>query len=132
MTSALIASDYYLIPVKPDPISLTGIDLLKSIIEERRDNFNLHIQCAGLVLTLTEANTVVLKNARSYLGRDAYWREHLFNSSLPKRTEIARNQLNQIPILLSGNSSAKTSIAGITEEFLTRIEANADENQEEA
>ena len=29
MSSALLASDYYLIPVKPDPISTTGIELLQ-------------------------------------------------------------------------------------------------------
>ena len=36
MSSALIASDYYLIPVKPDPLSLIGIDLLGSIIERKK------------------------------------------------------------------------------------------------
>lgn len=35
MSSALIASNYYLIPVKPDPLSITGIDLLDSIISEK-------------------------------------------------------------------------------------------------
>lgn len=39
MTSALIASDYYLIPSKPDPISMTGLDLLEGIIKERKDNY---------------------------------------------------------------------------------------------
>lgn len=41
MTSALIASNYYLIPVKADPISLTGIDLLRSIIEEKKRTSSL-------------------------------------------------------------------------------------------
>lgn len=32
MVSALLASDYYIIPVKPDPLSYTGIELLQNII----------------------------------------------------------------------------------------------------
>jgi chromosome partitioning protein len=39
MTSALIASDFFVIPVKPDPLSLIGIDLLRSIIERRRKSY---------------------------------------------------------------------------------------------
>lgn len=121
MTSALIASDHYLIPVKADPISLTGIDLLKSIIEEKKENFNLDIKCAGLVLTLTEANTVVLKNAKNNLSSDEYWKKYLYQVTLPKRTGIAQGQLEQVHILDGDNIEAKTAITGITTELLKRI-----------
>lgn len=33
MTSALIASDFYLIPVKPEPLSFTGIDLCMVLLK---------------------------------------------------------------------------------------------------
>ena len=99
MTSALIASNYYLIPVKADPISLTGIDLLKSIIEEKKENFGLNLECAGLVLTLTESNTLVYRNAKQNLEQDTYWSQYLYPVSLPKRVGIAQGQLDQIHIL---------------------------------
>lgn len=121
MTSALIASNYYLIPVKADPISLTGIDLLRSIIEEKEENFNLDLKCAGLVLTLTEANTVVLKNAKRNLTEDAYWKKYLYQVTLPKRTDIAKGQLDQIHILDSDNIEAKTAITAITNELINRM-----------
>lgn len=124
MTSALIASNFYLIPVKADPISLTGIDLLKSIIEEKKENFGLNLNCAGLVLTLTESNTLVYRNARQNLEQDQYWRQHLYNVSLPKRVGIAQGQLDQIHILSGKNSEAKTAITGITTEFTNRVEEN--------
>lgn len=125
MTSALISSDYYLIPVKADPISLTGIDLLKSIIEEKKENFNLDLKCAGLILTLTESNTVVYQNARRNLTNDSYWRGYLYPISLPKRTRIAQGQLEQNQILDGENLEAKKAIAGITTEFVNRV--NKDE-----
>jgi chromosome partitioning protein len=121
MTSALIASDHYLIPVKADPISLTGIDLLKSIIDEKRENFNLDLKCGGLVLTLTEANTVVLKNAKSNLVKDKYWKKYLYQITLPKRTGIAQGQLEQTQILDGDNPEAKTAISSITTELINRL-----------
>lgn len=121
MTSALIASNYYLIPVKADPISLTGIDLLRSIIEEKEENFDLDLKCAGLVLTLTEANTVVLRNAKANLTKDKYWSKYLYPVTLPKRTDIAKGQLDQIHILDSDNYEAKTAITAITTELINRV-----------
>lgn len=122
MTSALIASDYYVIPVKADPISLTGIDLLRSIIEEKKENFGLNLSCAGLVLTLTESNTRVYQNAKDNLESDAYWKNHLYPVSLPKRVGIAHGQLEQIHILDGDNFEAKTAITSITTEFINRVE----------
>jgi chromosome partitioning protein len=125
MTSALIASDYYLIPVKADPISLTGIDLLKSIIEEKKENFNLNLKCAGLVLTLTESQTVVYQDAKTNLKNDIYWKRYLYPITLPKRTRIAQRQLQQNQILDDGNhQDAIRAITGITTEFLNRVEEN--------
>lgn len=124
MTSALIASNYYLIPVKADPISLTGIDLLKSIIEEKKENFRLNLDCAGLVLTLTESNTVVYRNAKQNLEQDQYWSQYLYPVTLPKRVGIAQGQLDQMHILTGNNSEAKTAITGITTEFTNRVEEN--------
>lgn len=124
MTSALIASDYYVIPVKADPISLTGIDLLRSIIDEKKENFGLTLKCAGLVLTLTEANTRVFQNAKQNLEGDEYWRKFLYPVTLPKRVGIAQAQLDQSHILAGDNVEAKSAITGITTEFLNRVEEN--------
>lgn len=71
MTSALIASDFYLIPSKPDPISMTGLDLLEGIIKERKENYGCACRCAGLVLTIAETNTVVYREAVDYFSGSA-------------------------------------------------------------
>jgi len=124
MTSALIASDFYLIPVKADPISLTGIDLLRSIIEEKKENFDLNIACAGLVLTLTEQQTKVYKSAFANLKANKHWNKYLYPVTLPKRTTIARKQIDQIQILASDDYESKMALIKITTEFLNRVEAD--------
>jgi chromosome partitioning protein len=121
MTSALIASQYYVIPVRPDPISLTGIDLLRNIVQEKTENFGLSIKCAGVVLTVVETNTLVYTNAVSSLSQNRIWKDQLFHQHLAKRTEVARLQLNQELILDSDNQELKLALASITRELLERI-----------
>ncbi|MCA8995162.1 MAG: ParA family protein [Planctomycetaceae bacterium] len=124
MTSALIASDHYVIPVRPDPISLTGIDLLRSIVREMAENFGLSTKCAGVVLTVVEQNTRVFDNAKENLRSNDFWKEKLFEKFLVKRTQVARQQLDQILILDGDNSEVKLGLAQITEELLNRIETH--------
>ncbi len=38
MMSALLASDAYLVPVKPEPLSRVGIDLLRGVVNRCSDN----------------------------------------------------------------------------------------------
>ena len=122
MTSALIASDFYLIPSKPDPISMTGLDLLKGIIKERKENYGCTCQCAGLVLTITEAHTIVYKEALEYFSTSPNWKKYLYRSSLPKRTDIARGQLDGVFIFDLERSDLNLSFSKITQEFLKRVE----------
>ncbi len=122
MTSALLASDFYIIPVKPDPISLTGIDLLYGIINEKKQNFALNLKCLGLVLTMVESQTIVYKNARRNLARNKRWKDLVIDSYLPKATVIAREQLNRRTILDGNDPQLKRSIVKITNEIITRIE----------
>lgn len=120
MTSALLASDYYLIPVKPDPISFTGLDLLQSIINERKENLDLRIECCGVILTMVESNTRVYKDALRFLN-NSRWKKYKFVKELPKRTEIARSQMNKIFILDLDDNEAKLNLVGITNELIKRI-----------
>lgn len=122
MTSALIASDYYLIPSKPDPISMTGLDLLEGIIKERKENYGCSCKCAGLILTLAETNTKVLKEAVTYFSSDAKWKPYLYKSMFLKRTNVARGQLDGTFIFDIGDSDLSRNFSGIVQEFLKRVE----------
>ncbi|RVU02379.1 ParA family protein [Mucilaginibacter limnophilus] len=119
MTSALLASNYYLIPVKPDPISFTGIDLLQGIIDNKKENYDLSIQCAGIVLTIVEENTRVYKQAVQNLD-SGRWKTYRYAKSVPKRTEIARTQTNKGYILDLHDNESKFALTGIVAELIER------------
>lgn len=120
MTSALIASDYYLIPVRPDPLSLTGLDLLKSIVEDRKENYGLTVRCAGVVLTMTRQGTTVLNDARAYLSGDTYWKNRVFTTVVPQRVRFAKQQLENVFMLDSDAPDMRTAIIGVTNELVVR------------
>lgn len=121
MTSALIASDYYLIPVKPDPISYTGIDLLKTIVDDKKDAFDLKIKCIGLVFTMVEReDSVVYKGALSKINTGE-WKDYKYRKYLPKRTELAKYQLNKLFILNIDDVALKSALVDIVEELTNRI-----------
>ncbi|RJO60679.1 ParA family protein [candidate division WS5 bacterium] len=121
MTSALLASDYYIIPLKPEPLSTTGIDLLKGVVERTTRNFSVDLKCLGVVITIAEEATIVYRNTVHFLDNNNVWRGKRFQNALPKRTEIAREQANQRLILDLDDSAAKLAITAIVREIIERI-----------
>lgn len=121
MVSALLASDYYIIPVKPDPLSYTGIELLQNIIYQKKKDLDLNIKCMGIVLAIVEENTVFNK-CKETIVRNKLLKDLLFKKYLKKRTDIAKFQLNQQFILNITKDDVKLSLTGIVQEMIKRID----------
>jgi len=121
MMSGLLASQYYLVPVRPEPLSRTGIDLLRGVIGRCSTNHGHAIECAGVVLTVTDRRTAVFTEARAILDKDAFWKDKRYRADLPQRTKIARAQGEQKLILDTDVDDAKLALANIANEFLKRV-----------
>lgn len=122
MTSALIASDHYLIPVKPDPLSITGIDLLGSLVDQRKKSYRLSITCLGVVFTMVDRpDSTVYAQARYDLQGNSKWNSKTFGPYLPKRTKFARNQLDQPFMLDSDDYDLRSQLRHLVVEMLGRI-----------
>lgn len=117
MMAALLASEGYIVPVKPEPLSRTGIDLLRSVVDRFSQNFGHPIECLGVILTIVETNTVVYREAVKFLDTNPVWKGKRYGSSLPKRTTLARAQGRQALILDLDDADLKRGIAGIAKEF---------------
>ncbi len=120
MMSALIASDYYLIPVKPDPISMTGLDLLQGIINERSENYGFQCQCCGIVLTMVDTRTNQYDDARKFFLSNKYWKNQLYAKTVLKRVKVARGQLQNQYIRDLDDSILKADFSSIVKEFIRR------------
>lgn len=121
MTAALLASDYYVIPVRPEPISRTGVDLLKGVVDRISANFGHSIECLGVVLTITDEHYNVFTQAVEFFDKNPIWSGKRFTKNLPRRTTVAENQGVQVRILDLDQPEPKSAMTGITSELLQRI-----------
>lgn len=122
MMSALLASKYYMIPVKAEPLSRIGIDLLRGVVARCTENFGHDIECLGVVLTMTDRRTSNYKDTIAWLDANNLWKDRRFLASLPQRTAVARDQGKQTLILDSQASDTKSALTQILNEFLKRLD----------
>ncbi|WP_459121119.1 ParA family protein [Sphingobium ummariense] len=122
MMAALLASSYYLVPVKPEPLSRVGIDLLRGVIDRTSENHGHDIECIGVVVTLADARTKVYGDALAFLDKNALWKNKRYKGVLPHRTAVAREQGNQSLILDIGERDSMLALTTITNELISRLQ----------
>lgn len=121
MMSALLASKHYLVPVKPEPLSRVGIDLLRGVIDRTSENHGHDIECIGVVVTLADARTRVYSDAIAFLDKNHIWKNKRYKGVLPHRTAVAREQGNQSLILDIGEPDSMLALSTITNELTARL-----------
>lgn len=124
--SAILSSDFYLVPVKPDAYSALGIDMLEEVINKIKssyqDTFRIKpIKNLGIIFTMydsTAKKQQVIKNdiENTKKLKDIY----KFKCSFPNYPSLATNKLNYM-IVKGNNNELKTSLQQIAEEFIGEI-----------
>lgn len=118
--AALIASDFYLVPIRIDRYSILGIKLLKQVIDRLDDNEGIGIKPLGIVYTMVKElsqKTVQLKT--TFESTEIVQEIGMF--------ENMTSQVNDLLVGLQGNIASKykksrEDIDAICKEFLERIE----------
>jgi len=121
MTSALLASDWYLVPVKPEPLSRVGIDLLRGVVDRISENHGHDIECLGVVITLADRRTRVFSEAKEFLDKNKVWKAKRFKADMPHRTQIAREVGNQNLILDTQETDSMRALVAIVAEVEERL-----------
>lgn len=120
MVSGLLASQHYLIPVKPEPLSQYGIDLFHGMVNRVIRNHGHRIECLGIVLNMSETNTRVYRTTKEFLEHSSIWQSKLFASEVLKRTAIANAQATQ-NFMLNLDGDPKQIIVKLTQEFKRKV-----------
>jgi chromosome partitioning protein len=118
--AAILASHKYLVPVKPDPLSVIGLPLLERWLEDYTEDQGAEIKPIGLVYTLVRGATPRrMREVMQELRRKRT--DGVFTNHLSEATDVAESVENHQPIFLY-NRNGKTAgeILAITQEFLTR------------
>ena len=118
--SAVLASSKYVVPLKPDPLSVIGLPLLERWLEDFTETNGLSIESVGLVFTMVKGvlpNTMrnVMEEIRENRG------ETVFEEVLSDSKDVAKSVEKRRPVFRSApGSKTAVQIQKITDEFVTR------------
>jgi cellulose biosynthesis protein BcsQ len=93
--SGIAASDFYLLPARPEPLSLVGMQLLERRIaklkESHKDTHPVNVQLLGIVFILS-AGGLMGRYYKQVMKRvqDDFLPEQLFNQSIPMDINVAK------------------------------------------
>lgn len=119
--SAFLASDSYLIPVKPDPLSVLGLPLLEKAMKDYEERSGHELPRLGLVFTQVR-QTPAMKATMAQVRRD--YPGEVFKDYMMQTTGVAEAVEDNKPL----QSYTKTAVllrapmASICEEFVERLD----------
>ena len=134
--SGIAASHFYLLPARPEPLSLVGIQLLERRIanlkKSHQNSQPVHTNLLGIVFILSAGGLLgryykqVMKRVR-----DDFYPHQLFSNSIPMDVNVAKAVDLFTPVVMAmPNSSGSKAFAKLTEEFLHKVNtANQQTNQ---
>src|ERR1700722_480993 len=119
--AAILASDKYLVPIKPDPLSVVGLPLLEQYIDEYCTDFGSQIKQMGIVFTMVRGQTPqAMKDVMNDLK--ASRKDAVFPICLNEATSVAESVQARQPIFryVKATPKVKMQVVDIANEFLSR------------
>jgi cellulose biosynthesis protein BcsQ len=130
--SGIAASDFYLLPARPEPLSLVGIQLLERRIKRLKSSHQnsqpLNLQLLGIVFILSEGG-LFGRSDRYYTQvkrriQQDFSPEQLFQSDIPMDVNIAKAVDMFMPVVMAmPKSKGSQAFVKLTEEFLGKIQS---------
>lgn len=119
--NALIASQYYIIPIEAASVyALHGIKFLQEIVEDVRDQINEEIALMGVLITMYDHRTNIGKAMRAEIVR-YFGKDYVFNTVVNRNTSIEQATLNKQTIFeYSPRAAGSTDYLELAKEVIHR------------
>ncbi len=131
--SGIAASDFYLLPARPEPLSLVGIQLLERRIAKLRtshaDSNPIKVNLLGIVFILS-AGGLMGRYYKQVMKRvkDDFVPEQLFNQSIPMDVNVAKAVDLFTPVSVAmPNSGGSKAFMKLSDELLAKSLVNQQE-----
>lgn len=126
--SGIVASDFYLLPSRPEPLSVVGIQLLERRIARLKESHNsispLNLQLLGIVFILSGGLLGRYYNQVMKRVTEDFTTAQLFKNRIPMDVNVAKAVDSFMPVVLSTpNSSGAKAFVKLTQEFLEKVAA---------
>lgn len=124
---SLLASDAYIVPMKPDFLSLFGLPLLEGYIARLRRQFDYDLNFAGIILTMVVPEWRIYESIKKKITANPAWNEKLFSAELKNRTAVQQalsqeHKDRKSPYIIElGDSVIESQMIDVTEEFMQRL-----------
>ena len=125
--SALAASDFYVLPAKPEPLSVIGIQLLERRIAKLKESHeaadSIGIEMLGIVFSMS-GNLITGRYYRQVTQRvnKDFDAAKVFKTQIPIDVNVAKAVDSFMPVVLSHPQSAGAkAFTQLTEEFLQKL-----------
>lgn len=119
--SALMASDYYLIPNRIDRYSIVGIDSLQKAVYNLIREERINLKCIGLVYTMVTSSVKQEKLKTNFENKKAVNDIDIFSSKTSVVNNIQYGVAGSIP---TKYQASREDIEAISLELLERLEGN--------
>lgn len=126
--SALATSDFYLLPAKPEPLSVVGIQLLERRIAQLKDSHEqeakIDIKMLGIVFTMFSNNLLSGRYYKQVMNRvyQDFGDTKVFKNQIPVDMNVAKAVDSFMPVVLSNpQSPGSKAFLQLTQELLQKL-----------
>ena len=126
--SALSASDFYLFPAKPEPLSVVGIQLLERRIgqlkESHEQEAKINIKMLGIVFSMCNTNLLTGRYYKQVMHRvvEDFGVEQICKAQIPVDINVAKAVDSFMPAVLNAPQSAGSkAFLQLTQELLQKL-----------
>lgn len=126
--SALATSDFYILPAKPEPLSVVGIQLLERRIarlkESHEQETDINVQMLGIVFTMSNASLLSGRYYKQVMNRvnQDFGEERVFQTQIPTDVNVAKAVDSFVPAVLNTpTSSGAKAFIKLTHELLDKL-----------
>lgn len=119
--SGMIASNFYVIPAKPEPLSVVGIGILQGHIKKLKERDRTTINLIGIIFSsLGHATTMAPKVKNRVI--DEFGADKIFNTEIPMNVDVAKAVDEFQPVVLTQpNAPGAKAFTELTKEFLDKL-----------
>ncbi len=126
--SALTTSNFYILPAKPEPLSVIGIQLLERRIAQLKDNHEqeakMDIQMLGIIFTMSNSNLLTGRYYKQVMQRvqQDYGAAKICQTQIPIDVNVAKAVDSFMPVVLNTPQSAGSkAFVQLTKELLQKL-----------